>query len=152
MNKKSSVRLNRPLTRRGSWISGISWFVAICLAAAAIYLGWIRWKGSDSPIKAETSEKVKTSTITPIPQSQRQINALPVFSQVVMSESISRRASLYTDIPNRPRQDVVEYTVDLGDSVFAIAQTYNIKPETLLWSNYDLLKDNPHSLSVGMVL
>ena len=112
----------------------------------------MRWRGEDTLIQRDAGEEVRISTVTPIPQSLRQIGALPVFSQVVMSESISRRASLYTDIPNRPRQDVVEYTVDLGDSVFAIAQAYNIKPETVLWSNYDVLKDNPHSLSVGMTL
>jgi murein DD-endopeptidase MepM/ murein hydrolase activator NlpD len=59
---------------------------------------------------------------------------------------------LFTNIPNRPRQDVLEYTVGTGDSVFGIAQEFKIQPETILWSNYDVLKDNPHAVSVGMVL
>jgi len=59
---------------------------------------------------------------------------------------------LYTIIPSRSRNDAVEYTVSLGDSVFGIAQKYGLKPETVLWSNYGVLKDNPHDLSAGMVL
>ena len=47
---------------------------------------------------------------------------------------------------------MVEYTVSPGDSVFGIAQKYGLKPETVLWSNYSVLKDNPHALSAGMVL
>ena len=39
-----------------------------------------------------------------------------------------------------------------GDSVFEIASKFNIKPETLLWANYDLLNDNPDTISIGMQL
>jgi murein DD-endopeptidase MepM/ murein hydrolase activator NlpD len=42
--------------------------------------------------------------------------------------------------------------VEKGDSVFGVAERFNITPETVLWGNYDQLNDNPHMISVGMEL
>jgi len=47
---------------------------------------------------------------------------------------------------------VVTYTVQVGDSIFGIAQKYDITPESILWSNYGTLKDDPHMISVGQEL
>lgn len=65
---------------------------------------------------------------------------------------ISRRLNFHTVIPNRPAVDVRTYTVDTGDSIFEIANRFSIKPETVLWANYDLLNDNPDLISIGMEL
>jgi murein DD-endopeptidase MepM/ murein hydrolase activator NlpD len=62
---------------------------------------------------------------------------------------ITRLASLHTSIPTRSRVDVITYTVALGDSVFGIAEMFNLKPETILWANSATLQDNPHRLQVG---
>ncbi len=40
----------------------------------------------------------------------------------------------------------------MGDSLFAIAKQYNIKPETILYSNKASLNDNPENLKPGMTL
>jgi murein DD-endopeptidase MepM/ murein hydrolase activator NlpD len=47
---------------------------------------------------------------------------------------------------------VIDYTVTTGDSVFGIAQSFNLKPETVLWANYDQLNDSPDMLNPGMNL
>lgn len=65
---------------------------------------------------------------------------------------IDRTAGLRTIIPTRPRSDPVNYLVEAGDSVFGIAQKYKLKPETVLWANYDLLNDNPNMLTTGQEL
>ena len=65
---------------------------------------------------------------------------------------IVRRASLDTIIPTRPRVDVITYTVQTGDSLFSIADQFGLMPETILWGNYDVLKDNPHLLKPDQVL
>jgi murein DD-endopeptidase MepM/ murein hydrolase activator NlpD len=44
------------------------------------------------------------------------------------------------------------YTVVEGDTLFGIALKVGLRPETVLWSNYKLLKDNPDLLSIGQVL
>jgi hypothetical protein len=77
---------------------------------------------------------------------------LPVIESTSAQASLRRKAMLDTSIPVRPSTDVEEYTVGQGDAVFSIAAEHDIEPETVLWSNYDLLKDDPHSLSPGMVL
>lgn len=65
---------------------------------------------------------------------------------------VSRRANLMTESPHRTRVDVVRYTVQPGDSVFGIAKAFGLKPETLLWGNYEVLEDDPHLLRPGQEL
>lgn len=65
---------------------------------------------------------------------------------------IPRQADPYTTIPSRPRMEVITYTVQAGDSVFAIAENFGLQPSTILFGNYDILKDNPHSLRPGQEL
>ncbi len=59
---------------------------------------------------------------------------------------IPRFASITTIIPTRPRVDVTKYIVQAGDNLFAIAEQYGLRPETVLWGNYDVLRDNPQFL------
>src|SRR5689334_25197609 len=68
-------------------------------------------------------------------------------------QSIDREIQINTNVPaDKPRYDVEEYRVVRADSVFAIAESFKVKPETVLWANYDVLQDDPHSLAPGMVL
>lgn len=67
-------------------------------------------------------------------------------------DSIHRLSNIFTTIPERPELEVITHTVAIGDSVFEIAKQYKIKPETVLWANYDQLKDNPDMISPDMVL
>jgi len=67
-------------------------------------------------------------------------------------EAIVRYVALKTDISKKVNYDVTEYRVESGDALFTIAKQHNIKPETLLWANYDLLQDSPDSLRVGQEL
>jgi murein DD-endopeptidase MepM/ murein hydrolase activator NlpD len=69
-----------------------------------------------------------------------------------LETNITRKVLLHTTIPNRPRTDVITYTVQSGDSLFSIASQFGIKPETVLWGNYETLQNNPHLLKVGQVL
>ena len=65
---------------------------------------------------------------------------------------ISRLISLDTLIPTRPRVEVITYTVQTGESLFSIADQFGLKPETVLWGNFETLQDNPHLLKPGQVL
>ncbi|BCX04140.1 MAG: hypothetical protein KatS3mg053_2078 [Candidatus Roseilinea sp.] len=51
----------------------------------------------------------------------------------------------------RPRQ-LHTYSVVAGDTLFGIALKFGLAPETILWSNYKTLKDNPDLLSIGQQL
>ena len=92
------------------------------------------------------------SVLTPTPTSDTP--GLPFFSvpDTVLAAGIPRFATLYTTIPTRPRVLVITYTVETGDSVFGIADKFGLKPETILWANTSILRDNPHRLQVGQIL
>lgn len=79
---------------------------------------------------------------TPTPPAE-----LPALSEIdTKAEGIARKALIHTTIPSRPRQEVVKYTVQAGDTVFGIAEKWGLKPQTILWANYYTLRDDPHNL------
>ena len=68
-------------------------------------------------------------------------------------EGIARDIGLNTILPVRlARYDVIEYTVEFGDSIFSIAEKFNLKPETILWGNRYTLGDDPHFIMPGQTL
>lgn len=78
---------------------------------------------------------------------------MPSFAQgSQFTTGISRKASLDTIIPSRPRVDIQTYAVAQGDTLFAISEKFGLKPESVLWFNFDVLKDNPEFLTPGQQL
>jgi len=68
-----------------------------------------------------------------------------------LTNSVSRQVDIHTNLPSHPRFDILEYTVQQGDTIFSIADKFGLKPETILFGNrYTLL--NPEFLSVGQTL
>ncbi len=65
---------------------------------------------------------------------------------------ITRLSQIHTTIPSRPRTEIITYTVKIDDNVFSIAEMFGLKPETILWGNYDTLADNPELIHAGDVL
>jgi len=66
---------------------------------------------------------------------------------------IARDAELNTVLPVRNvRFEVSDYTVETGDSIFSIADKFNLKPESILWGNRYTLGDDPHFLMPGQTL
>jgi murein DD-endopeptidase MepM/ murein hydrolase activator NlpD len=86
-------------------------------------------------------EEVAAIELSPIPTPDLSIDM-----------GILRRTNVNTIIPSRPRDNVITYTVNTGDTLFSIASNYGLKPETLLWGNYDVLEDNPHLLKPNQIL
>jgi len=65
---------------------------------------------------------------------------------------ILRQAQIHTDVPSRPRSDIVMYTVQQGDTVSDIADKYGLQDKTIFAANFDVLQDDPHNLSPGQQL
>ena len=66
--------------------------------------------------------------------------------------AITRQSEIHTIIPERPRMQISKYSVQQGDTIFGIAEEFELQPETILWGNYSILEDNPHSLRPGQDL
>jgi len=68
-------------------------------------------------------------------------------------DGILRNSDLHTILPIRQsRYDVIQYTVETGDSIFSIADKFNLHPESILWGNRYTLGDDPHLILPGQVL
>ncbi|OGO26031.1 MAG: hypothetical protein A2W33_02530 [Chloroflexi bacterium RBG_16_52_11] len=127
------------------------WGIALAVLGVAIYLGWKTF--GTEPLVQHRLSQVVNAQITPTNQETLSTSSgLPVTQQSSNLGGVYRKALLHTIIPERPNVEVQSYTVSTGDSVFEIASKFKIKPETLLWANYDQLNDNPDLISLGMVL
>jgi len=64
---------------------------------------------------------------------------------------VTRLAQPHTIIPERPRLDIVTYTVQAGDTVQSIASFFNLEPTTIMWAN-PAIEDAPDLLRIGQVV
>ncbi len=133
--------------------------LAVLLLAAALVLAWLRFTGQQAWLLERTSStsagqtpvgtQFVGATLSPL---QADVS-LPEFALSLMpGEGIARRPDFQTIIPTRPRVNVITYTVQRGDNLFSIADSFNLKAETLLWGNFETLNDNPHLLKPDQVL
>lgn len=124
----------------------ISWLVTLMLVVGIVG-GAFMWKRSTTVVQVVVPEPTLAPDEEP-PQVQ-----MPALGGPDAFVSIGRDIQLKTNVPaDKPRYKPVEYRVSSGDSMFAIAESYKLEPETILWANYDVLQDDPHSLKPGQVL
>ena len=131
-------------SRKERWLYWGSWIIAIGALATAAYLGW----------KVRIAQAIvpeKTADPQPVAEKNASLT-LPALQQDWSMAAVTRRIELHTVVPARSRTNIINYTVQSGDSVFAIAQSFGLKPESILWANYEMLNDNPDQLSPGMEL
>jgi murein DD-endopeptidase MepM/ murein hydrolase activator NlpD len=133
------------------WFTIASWIITgvIVLLLLGLTFWVIRSRVSAAPasIAVASTEVGAQSPVT------SGFSAMPAFDTGQISmDSIRRLLVLKTTIPERPRYDAIKQTVEKGGSIFAIAKEHNLKPETILWANYDTLNDSPDSIRIGQVL
>ena len=129
--------------------------VVFLMIAAAVWF----FKGSHLPRLLAASQPqaamaAAASQSTPTPQQAAPPlpALLPPYTPPETAAIVRRKVALHTDVPSRPREAVVQYEVQPGDTVFGIAEKFGLKPETILWGNYDILADDPHRLRPGQTL
>lgn len=132
-------------TKSPQLFNGIAWGVTLLIVAGL--LGFAYWKVFPQQVSAASEHK-------PTPTRQGVTVLLPTSISLdpTSFQAIVRQIVLKTDISSSTTYTAAEYTVESGDSVFGIAKAHSIKPETLLWSNYDVLQDSPDSIRVGQQL
>ena len=119
--------------------------LTLVLIIAVVWLMHSVYK--DSPLSASNSKaKPAEATATPLVD-------LSLIPQIEANYSgVSRMALIHTNIPDRPRPDIIKYTIAKGDTVISIAEKYHLKPQSIMFGNYYTLRDDPHNLSIGAVL
>jgi len=150
-------RIWRPLLTRTS-----AHLAVIAVAILAIGLSNVEWPAqaaSTSPTLAlpasagdgqdgeneETAEDIlaafnsngRGGVATPLPSGRNRAN-----------RAVARLAQPHTIIPERPRLDVVTYTVQAGDTVQSIATLFGLQPTTVMWAN-SAIEDAPDLLRIG---
>ncbi|HAE60335.1 MAG TPA: hypothetical protein DCG54_12735 [Anaerolineae bacterium] len=124
----------------------ISWGITLLIVAGLF--GFTFWRLQSSPTvvaAAPAEESVPQGSGGPVVAD----NSAP---SMMTDFAIGRKLTLKTLIPERPRYEVIKRTVQRGDSIFGISKEFEITPDSLLWANYETLKDDPHSLRPGMEL
>jgi murein DD-endopeptidase MepM/ murein hydrolase activator NlpD len=125
-----------------------TWVLAILMVAWLGYVVLLR----TGVVKAAEEASLTSAEIAAVPNQNETVSSLPEFIPAVGVDSLFRAANLHTIIPDRPRTAPQQYVVEAGDSVFGIAKQFKLKPETVLWANYNILNDNPNLLSTGQDL
>jgi murein DD-endopeptidase MepM/ murein hydrolase activator NlpD len=139
LNTLIGLGLGESMLRAGTTI------LSILLLTTVIWL--LRIFYAQTPKAEDTVNALQTGPTAPVARTED----VPPQSDTSFS-GIPRLAQVHTTIPSRPRQEVTKYTVVEGDTVFGIAEKFGLKPETVLWSNYYILLDNPHALQPGQEL
>ncbi len=67
-------------------------------------------------------------------------------------DAITRQAVMHTTFPDRPRAEVITYTVKEGDNITTIAYQHSLLPETIVWSNREAIQDAPWLIQPGLQL
>jgi murein DD-endopeptidase MepM/ murein hydrolase activator NlpD len=132
------------LNRRRSTV--VSWG-ATTVVVAGLLGSTIWWTQQGS-----ASVSAPPSLTVPGTQSNAGIGLPPPTNNQSTTAGIGRALELKTDISAKAATSPISYRVMQGDSVFAIAKQFNIKPESILYSNEATLNDNPTNLSPGMQL
>ena len=132
--------------RKISWMQYLTWAVAILMIALMLFMILKR-------AGIVTSSPGSNQALDPLSQlPSGEAASLPSMMSASSAETLTRDANLRTIFPSRPRTSILDYTVESGDSVFGIAQKFNLQPESILWANYSVLNDDPHLISIGQEL
>jgi murein DD-endopeptidase MepM/ murein hydrolase activator NlpD len=168
MNKR--IRYGKP--RRPSdfrmWIAGASRYIThlsiLAIAVGAVLLATTRLPSASgaTPNSNNTANTVRTLPVKRADpnisqgaaavdegngSSNQDDSILRSFAPI--SNSVTSDNSAGNPVASR---ELFTYTVRSGDTLFGIASAFDRTPETILWSNYKELKDNPDLLSIGMNL
>lgn len=145
--KLSSAGLGETVFRLGTHLFSIAAILVVIWSMRSFYLR-AQQQSVNAPRQAALAAALPSVTPT------EKAPDLPAFSNINVSfdGGIPRLVLLHTDLPTRPRNGVITYTVQAGDTIFGIAEKYNIKPQTILWGNYYTLYDIPDRIQPGQVL
>jgi murein DD-endopeptidase MepM/ murein hydrolase activator NlpD len=141
--------LSPVLERAGTFFDRYLTLISIAIAAIGLILliaGPVRGlldrqpalTGNDGPITAFQNQGAGLAAL----------NSQSLFERL----RLDRDLTAYTIIPDRPRDQVITYMIKRGDTLFGIAATFGLNPNTIFWANSDILGDSVHTILPGIEL
>ena len=73
---------------------------------------------------------------------------MPQFSNKSFAKGIERLAMIHTERPERPRFQLMRYTIQKGDTAWSLAKKFDLNIESILWGNEGMSADAGR-LSIG---
>ena len=121
----------------------------LVIAALVLVLSQVKLPAWEAPILAAAPPLEEVSAVeSPAPLLVREgVGGSPLLE----SGALLRAPVPFTQIPDRPREGVITYTVQLEDTVLAIAEQFHLNPNTIIWANQDDLS-LPFFMEVGQGL
>src|SRR5690349_23587078 len=105
-------------TMSSRWFNIVSWGITALIVAAMLGFAFLHIQTSVVTAAATTG----LSEDLPVVPTSASVS-------VLQRPAIERQLTLRTIMPQRPRYAVLVHKVESGDSVFAIAKEYSIKPD-----------------------
>lgn len=123
--------------------------IAVALIGAAIFIaGAARTLvGRSGDALLAEGEAALDGAVDTLTGSDRTVNRSSASGKTFEREMVP-----YTIIPDRPRNKVVTYTVQPGDTLSGIAKAFNVDRNTIFWANAETLRGDVHMLQPDMGL
>ncbi|MBN1430405.1 MAG: M23 family metallopeptidase [Anaerolineae bacterium] len=121
--------------------------------ATVIILVTVLWGGkivrfiTGADIMADLSADLKSAQPTAASSETPVRASTPIVMPTVGPEGVGDDG-----FPVAARPSVLKYTIQEGDSLFLIADRFNLNPNTIFWANTETLQDNVHLIYVGVQL
>ncbi len=135
--------LGETALRVGTVVASIALILLVVWVMGSFYL-------TGQVENAHDSAAIAAALPSPTPTVVQPVYIIP--EGYTFAGGITRLAQIHTTRPEKPRFEINTYEVQSGDSVFGIAEKFGLKPQTILWGNFDTLADDPHRLSPGQTL
>jgi LysM repeat protein len=99
---------------------------------------------------SEVQTQSPTSTVVPLPETV----STPVFSTAGLGGGLVRNPEIESETvtTSESSNEIRNYVVQQGDTIFGIAEKIGLTPETVLWSNRYIIGDTPDGLVPGIEL
>lgn len=117
--------------------------------AAIVVVIWLARSYFGTSAATAQPTAIPPDVLTSVPPQAQQPGSVPLDASTT---GILRAADIHTNVPSRPRSEIITYTVQGGDTVSGIADRYGLQPKTVFAANYEILQDNPENLQPGQSL
>ena len=155
---EEKIELKPYLSRAMSYIDKKGWreglFRLATAVASIVLIIVVLWVMNGFYFKSEAKPLQEIAEDIPPPTPTPMIEQPPIVYPQAQTGfgGVNRLTVLHTNLPAKPRYDVTKYIVKPGDTIFGIAEIFNLRPETIFWGNYYVLADDVHRLSPGQEL